>query len=49
MADYPMEKTMRESRALGLLYGGFDAAVEEAGRLLCSAGTPVELGTLGAV
>jgi alkylation response protein AidB-like acyl-CoA dehydrogenase len=44
MADYPMEKTMREARALGLLYGGFDAAIEEAGAALCAAGAPVALG-----
>jgi alkylation response protein AidB-like acyl-CoA dehydrogenase len=37
MADYPMEKAMRESRALALWLGGYDAAVEEAGRILCSA------------
>ena len=29
MADYPMEKAMRESRALGLWLGGFDAAIED--------------------
>jgi alkylation response protein AidB-like acyl-CoA dehydrogenase len=40
MADYPMEKAMRESRALGLWLGGFDAAVEDAGRLLCDAAGP---------
>lgn len=44
MADYPMEKAMREARALGLLLGGFDAAVEEAGRALCEIGPPVPLG-----
>jgi alkylation response protein AidB-like acyl-CoA dehydrogenase len=37
MADYPMEKAMRESRALGLWLGGFDAAIELAGRELCDA------------
>jgi hypothetical protein len=37
MADYPMEKAMRESRALGLWLGGFDAAIEVAGRELCDA------------
>ena len=41
MADYPMEKAMRESRALGLWLGGFDAAIEDAGRELCdSAAAP---------
>jgi alkylation response protein AidB-like acyl-CoA dehydrogenase len=44
MADYPMEKTMREARALGLMLGGVDAAVEEAGRALCAADLPIELG-----
>lgn len=40
MADYPVEKAMRESRALALWLGGYDAAVEEAGRLLCSSERP---------
>lgn len=44
MADYPVEKHMREARALGLLFGGFDAAVEESGRLLCQSDAPLELG-----
>jgi alkylation response protein AidB-like acyl-CoA dehydrogenase len=35
--DYPVEKYMRESRALGLALGGVDAAREEAGRALCAA------------
>jgi alkylation response protein AidB-like acyl-CoA dehydrogenase len=44
MADYPMEKAMRESRALGLWLGGFDAAIEDAGRELCDApGAALEL------
>lgn len=43
MQDYPVEKYMRESRALGLLLGGIDAAREEAGRALCDAGAPVRL------
>lgn len=46
MADYPVEKCMRESRALGLLVGGWDAAVEEAGRALCAAEPPVALGVV---
>jgi alkylation response protein AidB-like acyl-CoA dehydrogenase len=37
--DYPVEKYMRESRTLGLVLGGGDAAREEAGRALC-AGPP---------
>jgi len=35
--DYPVEKYMRESRVLGLVLGGGDAAREEAGRALCGA------------
>ena len=46
MQDYPVEKYMRESRALGLLLGGVDAAREEAGRALCDAGAPVALSEL---
>ncbi len=34
MQDYPMEKAMRESRALGLWLGGVDAARQTAGRAL---------------
>ncbi len=49
MADYPVEKHMRESRALGLLFGGFDAAVEESGRQICSNDSPLEIGRGGAV
>ena len=43
MQDYPVEKYMRESRVLGLLFGGADAAREDAGRALCAGGTPVVL------
>ncbi len=43
MQDYPVEKYMRESRALGLALGGVDAAREEAGRALCASASPVEL------
>jgi alkylation response protein AidB-like acyl-CoA dehydrogenase len=35
--DYPVEKYMRESRMLGLVLGGVDAAREEAGQALCEA------------
>ena len=49
MADYPVEKHMRESRALGLLCGGFDAAIEEAGRRYIDAKTPLALGAEGAL
>jgi alkylation response protein AidB-like acyl-CoA dehydrogenase len=43
MADYPMEKAMRESRALGLWLSGGDAAREDAGRELLEAPPPVHL------
>jgi len=43
MADYPVEKHMREARALSLLCGGFDAAVEEAGRGLIESSSPLAL------
>jgi alkylation response protein AidB-like acyl-CoA dehydrogenase len=43
MQDYPMEKVMREARALGLWLGGVDAAREEAGRALCAEPPPVAL------
>jgi alkylation response protein AidB-like acyl-CoA dehydrogenase len=49
MADYPVEKHMREGRALGLLFGGFDAAIEEAGHLVCANDSPLEIGVGGAV
>jgi len=38
MQDYPVEKWMREARALGLLHGGVDAAREDAGRALLESG-----------
>ena len=43
MQDHPLEKWMREARALGLLFGGVDAAREEAGAELAAARTPVDL------
>jgi alkylation response protein AidB-like acyl-CoA dehydrogenase len=43
MQDYPVEKYMRESRALGLLLGGIDAAKEAAGQVLCAGPLPVPL------
>ncbi len=49
MADYPVEKHMRESRALGLLFGGYDAAIEEAGQRLVETDTPLDLGQSGAL
>ena len=45
MADYPVEKHMRESRALGLVLGGFDAAIDEAGHALVESNAPLALGT----
>jgi alkylation response protein AidB-like acyl-CoA dehydrogenase len=41
--DYPLEKCMRESRALGLVLGGLDAAREDAGRALLTASAGVSL------
>jgi alkylation response protein AidB-like acyl-CoA dehydrogenase len=43
MQDYPVEKSMREARTLGLALGGVDAAREEAGQALCRSGLPVSL------
>ncbi len=43
MQDYPLEKYMRECRALGLVLGGVDAAVEEAGQVLCATSAPIQL------
>lgn len=43
MADYPVEKHMREARALGQLVGGFDAAIEDAGRALVGVDAPLSL------
>jgi alkylation response protein AidB-like acyl-CoA dehydrogenase len=43
MQDYPLEKWMREARALGLLFGGVDAAREEAGSELVACAPPVPL------
>lgn len=43
MQDYPVEKWMREARALGLLLGGVDAAREDAGRALLAAPEPLAL------
>lgn len=37
MRDFPVEKAMRDCRALGLLGGGVDAAREDAGRALAAA------------
>ena len=43
MQDYPVEKWMREARALSLLLGGVDAAREDAGRALLSEAHPLAL------
>jgi alkylation response protein AidB-like acyl-CoA dehydrogenase len=43
MQDYPVEKWMREARALGLLAGGVDAAREDAGLDLAALAPPVAL------
>ena len=49
MADYPVEKHMREARALSLLHGGFDAAIDEAGHALVGTSEPLALGVEGAI
>lgn len=49
MSDYPVEKYMREGRALGLLFGGFDAAIEESSRHLCQGDAPLAIGLEGTV
>ena len=43
MQDYPVEKWMREARALGLLLGGVDAAREDAGRSVVGGREPLAL------
>ncbi len=43
MQDYPVEKMMREARALSLLLGGVDLAREEAGRELAMRHGPIPL------
>lgn len=46
MADYPVEKHMREARALGLLAGGLDSAVDEAGSQFVADGQPLAVSRL---
>ena len=48
MRDYPVEKYMREARALGLALGGLDRAREEVGRALCEAPGHVDLSYVAA-
>jgi alkylation response protein AidB-like acyl-CoA dehydrogenase len=43
MQDYPVEKYMREARALGLVLGGIDAARELSGHGVCDAGPGLQL------
>ncbi len=43
MQDYPVEKFMREARALGLLWGGIDSAREDTGNELVDWDGPVAL------
>jgi alkylation response protein AidB-like acyl-CoA dehydrogenase len=45
--DYPVEKYMRESRMLGLVLGGVDAAREDAGRELLGESDGVTLSYVG--
>ena len=49
MADYPVEKHMREARALGLMLGGYDAAVDFAGARLTESEMPLALCMPGAL
>jgi alkylation response protein AidB-like acyl-CoA dehydrogenase len=46
MQDHPVEKSMREARALGLLLGGIDRAREDAGAALVHAALPFELSAI---
>jgi alkylation response protein AidB-like acyl-CoA dehydrogenase len=46
MQDHPVEKLMREARALGLLLGGIDAAREDAAAALSELALPVQLSAL---
>ena len=43
MQDHPLEKWMREAKALSLLFGGVDLAREDAGRALAAADEPLAL------
>jgi len=43
MQDYPVEKFMREARALSLLFGGVDLAREHAGAELAASTAPIAL------
>lgn len=43
MADLPVEKYMRECRALGLLYGGIDRAREDIGQTYLDCDLPIQL------
>ena len=43
MQDYPVEKSMRESRMLGLALGGVDAAREDAGKAFDAGSSAVAL------
>ena len=43
MQDHPVEKWMREARALGSAMGGIDRAREDAGAALDQAALPFEL------
>jgi hypothetical protein len=46
MQDHPVEKYMREARALGLLLGGVDSAREHAADAVCARALPVELSVI---
>lgn len=40
MQDYPVEKYMREARALSLIFGGKDSAIDDSSQLLKSSSAP---------
>jgi len=46
MQDHPVEKYMREARALGLLLAGVDGAREHAGAAVAASSLPVELSAI---
>jgi alkylation response protein AidB-like acyl-CoA dehydrogenase len=48
MQDYPVEKWMREARTLGLLYGGADAARDDAGTTVVTEAESLALAGAGA-
>jgi alkylation response protein AidB-like acyl-CoA dehydrogenase len=47
MQDHPVEKYMRDARALGLLLGGADRARDDAAAALAQSALPIELCAIG--